>query len=67
MFAKWFGEQGTPGKVKASESGDFFHAVQASAADILVTNDSKFSRWLKQVPIEDLEIISFRELIERLS
>jgi hypothetical protein len=36
--SKWFGEQGKPGKVIGSERGDFFHAVQASAADLLVTN-----------------------------
>lgn len=67
VFARCFGEQGTPGKVRASEMGDFFHAVQASAADIFVTKDSTFSKWLRQVQIKNLEIISFRELIEQLS
>ena len=67
VFAKWFGEQGTPGKVKTSERGDFFHAVQASAADVLVTNDARFSRWLREIPVQDFDVMSLKQLTERLS
>lgn len=56
MLSKWFGESGTPGKVVASEKGDFFHSVQAAAADVFVTHDKRLARWLKQVPVEDFEV-----------
>lgn len=67
IFTKLFGEQKVPGKVKAGERGDCFHAVQSSAADIFVTKDKKLERWLKEVPINNFEVINFRQLIERLS
>lgn len=67
VFSKWFGEQGIPGKVKPSERGDFFHAVQAAAADIFVTRDGRLARWLKQISVVDLDIINLKQLIERLS
>jgi len=66
VFSKWFGEQGEPGQVKASDGGDFFHAVQASAADVFVTNDKKLSRWLKQVSIEGFEIMNIAQFLEQL-
>lgn len=65
-YSKWFGEQGIPGKVKASELGDFFHSVQAAAANVFVTHDSRLARWLKQIPIEEFEVISFSRFIEQL-
>jgi len=67
VFSKWFGEQGAPGSVKRSERGDFFHSVQAAAADVFVTRDSRLARWLKQIRIENFEIIDFDQLLERLS
>lgn len=54
-ISKWFGEQGVPGKVKASERGDFFHSVQAAAADVFVTNDNRLARWLKQSQLRVLK------------
>jgi hypothetical protein len=65
--AKWFGEQGAPGKVKASERGDFFHSVQAAACDVFVTGDAKLARWLKLIAIPDFEILTLQQLLDRLS
>lgn len=62
--AKLFGEQGTPGKVRPGESGDFFHSVQASAADVFVTEDARLRRWLEEVPIEGLLVIGLRQFID---
>ena len=67
VFAKWFGEQGVPGKVKSSERGDFFHSVQSAAADVFVTRDARLARWLKLIPVENFEVISLDQLIERLA
>lgn len=66
-FSKWFGEQGVPGKVKASERGDFFHSVQAAAADVFVTRDAKLARWLKQINVDGFEVLEFEKLILRLA
>lgn len=65
-FSKWFGEQGVPGRVKPSERGDFFHSVQAAAADVFVTRDARLARWLKQIRVEGFEVLEFEELIQRL-
>lgn len=67
VFAKWFGEQGVPGKVKPSERGDFFHSVQSAAADVFVTRDARLARWLKLIPVENFEVISLDQLLERLA
>jgi hypothetical protein len=62
---------GPPGKVKASEGGDFFHAVCASATDIFVTQESKNKYGklpfiLSQVPISGFRVMSLWELLEAL-
>src|SRR2546430_16199254 len=41
VHSGWFGIQGDPRKMKEGDVGDFFHAVQASAANIFVTQESK--------------------------
>ena len=66
VYSKQFGEQGTPGKVKASEKGDFFHSVQAAAADTFVTHDSRLARWLQQVQVDKFEILDLNQLMKRL-
>ena len=66
IHSKWFGEQGTPGKVIASEKGDFHHSVQAAAADVFVTRDRRLTRWLRKIPVESFEVLNLDELLERL-
>lgn len=67
IYSKCFGEQGKLGKVISSERGDFFHSVQAAAADVFVTRDSRLARWLKQVTVDNFDVLNFDQLIERLS
>lgn len=66
IHSKWFGEQGKPGKVVASEKGDFFHSVQAAAADVFVTRDRRLARWLGKIPVGNFEILSLDELLGRI-
>ena len=65
VHSKWFGEQGKPGKVKPSESGDFFHSVQASAADVFVTEDARLVRRLTQILVDGLEVMNFDDFLNR--
>lgn len=65
-FSKLFGEQKVAGKVKSGERGDFFHSVQAAAADIFVTNDERLKRWLNEIPVDNFRIIDFKQLIENI-
>jgi hypothetical protein len=53
-------------KLLLSDSRDHHHAVSASVADIFVTQDSGFGRLLKQIPVEDFEILDLEALIVRL-
>jgi hypothetical protein len=71
FYSHWLKTDGTPGKVKASEGGDFFHAVCASAADIFVTQESKNKYGnlpfiLSQVPISGFTVMNLDEFIETL-
>ena len=71
FYSHWLKTDGSPARVKASEGGDFFHAVCASAADIFVTQESmeKYGRLpfiLSQVPIPGLTIMSLAEFLESL-
>lgn len=65
IYSKWFGEQREPGQVRDSESGDFFHAVQASSADVFVTGDKRLRSWLTRVPVEGWEVLSLNQFVER--
>ena len=67
VYAKLFGEQGVSGKVDPSERGDWFHAVQAAASDVFVTHDGRLARWLNLRPVNDFEILTLLQLIERVS
>jgi hypothetical protein len=67
----WFGVQGEPRKMKEGDVGDFFHAVQASAATVFVTQESKDKRdrlpfILNQIPTADFTIMGLSEFIEYL-
>jgi hypothetical protein len=64
VYSKWFGEQGKPGKVKPGEGGDFFHSVQAAAADVFVTEDARLVRWLTQVPVDGLQIMNLATFLD---
>jgi hypothetical protein len=71
IHSGWFGVQGDPRKMKEGDVGDFFHAVQASAADIFVTQESKDKRdrlpfILNQIPTEAFRIMSLNEFIQFL-
>jgi hypothetical protein len=67
----WLRSDGTPGRVKSSDGGDFFHAVCASAADIFVTQESvdkkgKLPWILSQIPTQGLKVMSIQELSKTL-
>jgi hypothetical protein len=68
LYSHWLTKEGTPGKVKPSEAGDFFHAVCASAANIFVTQESKDKYGklpfiLQQVPITGFQVMDLKELL----
>lgn len=68
IHSGWFGVQGSPRKMKEGDVGDFFHAVQASVANIFVTQESKERRdklpfILNQVPTEGFTIMSLGEFV----
>ncbi len=71
VHSGWFGIQGSPRKMKEGDVGDFFHAVQASVADVFVTQESKDKRdrlpsILSQIPTDGFRIMSLSEFIESL-
>jgi hypothetical protein len=71
IHSGWFGVQGDPRKMKEGDVGDFFHAVQASAATIFVTQESKDKRdrlpfILGQIPTAEFTIMGLSEFIEYL-
>jgi hypothetical protein len=49
-----------------SDSRDHHHAVSASVADIFVTQDSRFTRLLRKIPINGFEIMDVQTLLLRL-
>jgi len=53
-------------KIKKSDSRDHHHAVLASVADILVTQDRRFAEMLRQVRIDGFEVIDLNTLLGRL-
>jgi len=62
---------GSPKKVDASEAGDFFHAVCASATNIFVTQESKDKYGklpfiLNQVPVSGFTVMSLMEFLDIL-
>jgi hypothetical protein len=68
LYSYWLKSDGTPGKMKRSDGGDFFHAVCSSAADIFVTQESKNKEgklpWiLNQVPTKGFAIMSLEEFL----
>lgn len=71
IHSGWFGVQGEPRKMREGDVGDFFHAVQASASTIFVTQESKDKRdrlpfILGQIPIPDFTIMALTEFIAHL-
>ena len=55
--------------MKEGDVGDFFHAVQASAATVFVTQESKDKRdrlpfILNQIPTEEFTILGLGEFVE---
>ena len=71
IHSGWFGVQGDPRKMKEGDVGDFFHAVQASAATIFVTQESKDKRdrlpfILNQIPTPEFTIMGLSEFVEYL-
>lgn len=71
VHSGWFGVQGDPRKMKEGDVGDFFHAVQASAASIFVTQESKDKKdrlpfILNQISTEEFEILSLSQFLEWL-
>jgi hypothetical protein len=71
VHSGWFGVQGNPRKMKEGDVGDFFHVVQASAATIFVTQESKekpnkLPSILSQIPIEGFEIMNLTEFVQYL-
>ena len=70
-YSHWLKTDGTPGKMKASEAGDFYHAVCASAADIFVTQEHKdrpgsLPFILSLIPMSGFTVMSLREFLETL-
>jgi hypothetical protein len=45
------------------DSRDILHAVSAAAACVFVTNDPKFARIMKRIPVEGLRVLSLPEFI----
>lgn len=67
IYSKWFGEQGVPGKIGTGDFGDLLHSVQATAADVFVTNEKRLPLWLKRVPVDGFDVINLNELIDRIT
>lgn len=64
----WFGIQDKPRKVRPGDFGDWFHAVQASVADIFVTQEAKTKAGrlpyiLNQLPTPDFVVMSVQEFL----
>ncbi|MCA1816276.1 MAG: hypothetical protein LC746_07695, partial [Acidobacteria bacterium] len=71
MHTGWFGLQGAPRKVREGDVGDFMHAIQASFANIFVTQESKQEAGklgfiLTQVPTPNFEVLNLQEFLQRI-
>jgi hypothetical protein len=53
-------------KPNRGDSRDMKHAVLASAADIFVTHDGNLTEIMKRIPIENFEVCSLHELLEKI-
>ncbi len=51
---------------KPGDSRDILHAVLASSADILVTQDGNFAKALQRIPIEGFRVLDIRSLLNVL-
>lgn len=71
MNSGWFGIHDEPRKMKPGDMGDWYHAVQSSAADILVTQENKekagkLPNILNQKPTPGFEILNLQEFLHRI-
>lgn len=71
LHSGWFGIQNNPRKLTAGDLGDWFHAVQAAAADLFVTQESKTKSGklpyiLNHLPVSDFEVINLEEFLARI-
>ena len=67
----WFGLQGDPRKMKDGDVGDWFHAISASAADVLVTQENKEQQGklpyiLSQKTLHGFSVMNLREFIDQV-
>lgn len=67
-YTGWFGIENEPRKVRTGEVGDWYHAIQSSAADIFVTQENKNQSGklpyiLNQIPIDGFEVLSLQEFL----
>ena len=63
-----FGVQGAPRKMAPGDVGDFLHAIEASAADIFVTQESrkvnnKLPQILGQIDVPGFSVMNLHELL----
>lgn len=71
IHSGWFGLQKNPRAMKPGDVGDFFHAVQSSAADFFVTQESKdrpskLPYILNQVATQGFKVVSLRDFLQSL-
>lgn len=71
VHSGWFGVQEVPRKMKAGDLGDWFHAVQSSAASLFVTQENKervgkLPFILNQLPTPRFEVLSLQEFLNRI-
>jgi hypothetical protein len=67
----WFGIQDKPRRVKPGDLADWFHAVQAAAADLFVTQESKtkpgkLPNILNQLHVSGFEVINLEEFLAKI-
>lgn len=53
-------------KPKFSDSRDLQHVLLSSAAEAFITNDGNLRRIMNRVRVDDYEVISFKEMLERI-
>lgn len=71
LHSGWFGIQNNPRNVKPGDLGDWFHAVQAAAAELFVTQESKTKAGklpyiLNLLPIRGFDVINLEEFLARI-
>ena len=54
-------------KPKFSDSRDLQHVLLSSATDALITNDGNLRRIMNRVPVDNYEVISFKEMMNRFN